>query len=299
MVTVFLRGGLGNQMFQYATGLSLAKKQETEVVFDTVFLNDRFPRKDFAYRTYDLDIFTLDQHFTSLSKISAKFPIPGVWLGLDLSLSKVWDILGTQKILREKDDYLFDVSILEAGPDVLLWGRWQNEKYFKDIESDVRAAFRFRNPLNAEAVAIAKEIEATNSVSLHIRRGDYAAFKTTQKLWGGTDLDYYHRAAKHIAAQIEHPQFYIFSDDIAWSRENLKLEYPMTFVPASAAGAKGECHLELMSLCKYHIITNSTFSWWGAWLDPRPDKTVIAPKQWQASPKVMSTELVPADWILL
>ena len=299
MVTVFLRGGLGNQMFQYALGLSIAKKNSTEVCCDTTFLNDRFPRKDFAYRNYDLDVFVLDQRFTPLSKISEALPIPGVWLGIDLVCLKAGEMAGLWHIKKEVGDHDFDPELFNIRDSMILWGRWQNEKYFKDIEADVRAAFRFRNPLNAEATAIAHEIKNTNSVSLHVRRGDYAAFKTTQKLWGGTDLDYYQRAAKYVAQKIEKPHFFIFSDDVAWSRENLKLDFPMTFVPASAAGKKGECHLELMSLCKNHIITNSTFSWWGAWLDPRPEKIVIAPKQWQNDPPISGDKVVPEGWILI
>lgn len=288
-------------MFQYATGLSFAKKYHTELLLDTTHLNDRIPRRHFAFRTYDLDVFRMEPRLTVLSKISTHLPIPGVWLGLDLMMMGIRDVFGVQKMIieDERPGRPNDFLMARAGPNSLLYGRWQNEKYFKDVEFDVRTAFRFRNPLGGDAATIAREIKNTNSVSLHVRRGDYAAFKTTQKLWGGTDLDYYHRAAKHIATQTNHPHFYIFSDDIAWSRENLKLEYPMTFVSASAAGAKGECHLELMSLCKHHIITNSTFSWWGAWLDPRADKLVIAPKQWQAEPKVLSSDVVPEGWILL
>src|SRR5258708_1638123 len=114
MVTVFLRGGLGNQMFEYAAGLRLAKKKNTALSLDSVHLSDRFPRKNFTYRIYDMDIFNIEPRFTTLSKIANTLPIPGIWLGLDLLLIGLRDALGIQKILQEKSER-FDPAVLAAG----------------------------------------------------------------------------------------------------------------------------------------------------------------------------------------
>lgn len=298
MVTVFLRGGLGNQMFQYAAGLGIAERNNASLLLDAVFLNDRFPRRQFAYRTYDLGVFELDQRLTTLSRISSTFPIPGVWLACDLALVKGKTIFGAQTILRERREHEVDPAVARASGDVILWGRWQNEKYFQNVEQQLRSAFRFRQPLAGAAEHIANEIVATSAVSLHVRRGDYAAFKGVEALHGKTDLAYYERGVRYISERVHNPHFFIFSDDIAWCRENLHLNVPATYVPSEAAGPHDAFHLQLMSLCDHHIITNSTFSWWGAWLDPRPEKIVVAPKRWY-NDREEQPDIIPAGWMLL
>lgn len=290
-------------MFQYACGLAVAKRNGARLVLDTTYLNDRFPRPQFSYRTYDLGIFALndDAHFTALSRASFAAPIPGVWLGLDLVLMQGRAALGSLHIIKEKQEHVFDPAVLAARGNVLLWGRWQTEKYFEDVARDVRAAFRFRASLTGEAAHVAEEIAtaSTRSVSLHVRRGDYAAFKGVEALHGKTDLGYYDRAAAYVASRVQSPHFFIFSDDISWCRENLKLPFPATFVDSSAAGPHAAFHLELMSRCAHHIITNSTFSWWGAWLDARAGKIVVAPKRWYADPGMWESGMVSSMWTKL
>lgn len=297
MVKVFLRGGLGNQMFQYALGLRLALKNKADLVLDTTFLNDRFPRKEITFRTYDLDVFTLTPRFTALSKISRAVPIPAVWLGGDLVLSELKNLIGISRFIKENKDYVFDEKVLQAGGNVTLWGRWQSEKYFADIEKEVRDALRFRHPLTGEAARLADEIRGENSVSLHIRRGDYVAFKSMKAIMGETDISYYARAAEYIGARVPEPHFFVFSDDIAWGRENVTSPFKMTYVSDASRGPKDSHHLELMSLCKHNIITNSTFSWWGAWLNRNPEKIVIAPKRWHTGAIPGQDDIILATWV--
>ncbi|OGY99372.1 MAG: hypothetical protein A3B13_01085 [Candidatus Liptonbacteria bacterium RIFCSPLOWO2_01_FULL_45_15] len=329
-ITVFLRGGLGNQMFQYALGFNLAKKNNADLVLDTTFLNDRFPRKEFTYRAFDLDVFTLSPsqvssdeiwegkpRFSTLSKISEKLPIPGVWLGLDLVFMIVKKIFGATKIIKEKKNHIFDPEVLSAKGNIILWGRWQCEKYFSDIAPDIRKEFCFKEKLSGspsqissdetwegEAVKIAQEIESTNSISIHVRRGDYVKFENMKKIAGETDVSYYTRAISYIAERVISPNFFVFSDDIPWCRENLwfdathhkKIPPAVTFLDEKTAGSKNSYHLELMSLCKHNIIANSTFSWWGAWLNKNPQKIVIAPKRWYGGEDSDTIDIIPADW---
>ncbi len=303
--TVFLFGGLGNQMFQYALGLHLAKKNNAQLLLDTTFLNDRFPRKEFTYRVFDLDIFTLSSdeikenkpHFTALSKLSEKFPVPGLWLGLDIAFMKIREIFFGRKIIKEKNEHHFDPEVLRAQGNFLLWGYWQSEKYFADNADDVRRAFRFKRELAGEAAAVAEKIRNSNSVSLHVRRGDYVKFESVKKITGGTDLSYYSRAVAYMADHVSAPHFFIFSDDSAWCRENIKIPYSVTYLDDASAGPKAAFHLQLMSLCKHNIIANSTFSWWGAWLNAHPDKIVVAPEQWNTSPKGDQADIIPEGWI--
>jgi Glycosyl transferase family 11 len=297
MVTVFLRGRLGNQMFQYALGLHLAQKNNTQLLLDTTFIHDRFPRREFTYHDFELDIFDIEPRFTALSRISGSVPVPGLWLGLDLGLTKAADVLGARKIIKEKQEHVFDPTVLNARGNLLLWGRWQNEKYFADIATAVRRAFTFRHPLEGEAKALGEEIAACNAVSLHVRRGDYATFKSVEKLMGAPDLSYYARAVEYMGKHVRDPQFFVFSDDIAWCKDNLRLSYPVTFVEPSSAGPKSAFHFELMTRCKHNIIANSTFSWWAAWRNENQDKIVVSPTKWYASG--MANDIVPQTWVAL
>src|SRR5258708_7928415 len=298
MVTGFLRGGLGNQMFEYAAGLRLAKKKNTTLALDSVHLSDRFPRKNFTYRVYDMDIFNIEPRFTILSKIANTLPIPGIWLGLDLLLIGLRDVLGIQKMLQEKSER-FDPAVLTAGENTLLFGRWQSEKYFADIVDDIRTAFRFRHSLEGEAKVLGEKIRSVNSVSLHVRRGDYASFKNVEKVMGATNVPYYEKAASYIAERVKDPQFFVFSDDIEWCKTNIKLKFPVTFMSPESEGPKASYHLELMSLCKHNIVANSTFSWWGAWLNSNPQKIVTAPEHWYADGRGGDEDIIPEKWIKL
>lgn len=294
MVTVFLRGGLGNQMFQYAAGLGLARRNHARLVFDTTLLRDRFPRHEITFREYALDIFTIAPEFTVLSKISSRIPVPGLWVAGDLALMKLRDALGIQKVMKEKQECIFDPAVFHAGDNTLLWGFWQVPKYFSDVEEELRAAFRFRHSLAGVAADIAREMEKTNAVALHVRCADYLLPKY-RGLYGATDLGYYEKAVAYIADRVKNHALFVFSDDIAWCKAHFHFPYPMTFVDRASEGAKSSFHLQLMSLCKHNIIANSSFSWWGAWLNRNPQKIVIAPKRWTLDAE--SDDVIPENWV--
>lgn len=298
-----LRGGLGNQMFQYALGVALAKANGSGVKLDAVYLQDRLPRgRGHTHRNFDLDLFTLNDTpcLTSLSRAAQGVPIPGLWLGIDFFMRMGTRVMaGGEKVVREKS-LTFDPRILEERGDLLLVGYWQSEKYFTDVSEDVRKAFRFKHPLEGEAKEIGRQIRSLNSISLHVRRGDFAALKNVERVVGKTDLSYYGRAADYMHEHskkmgIEVPTFFVFSDEIEWCKERLKLPFPTIYVDQASAGPKASHHLQLMSLCRHNIIANSTFSWWGAWLNADPEKMVIAPKRWWTNnPR---EDLVPERWI--
>lgn len=298
MITVILRGGLGNQMFQYASGLGIAKSNGTDLVLDATYLNDRSPRGSFTRRNYCLDIFDMKPKLTRLSNISARVPIPGLWLGMDFAGTVAGDLVGLHEFLREKKNYVFDKGVFGGGNSSVLWGFWQTEKYFAGAEAEVRAAFRFK-PSGNEAIAKAREaILHSNAVSLHVRRGDYLLPKFA-KFYGATDVSYYEKALAYIAERVTSPKIFVFSDDIAWCKEHIKTPFPLTFMGDDTAGAKASGHLELMSLCKHNIITNSSFSWWGAWLNENPGKIVIAPQRWSVDGCDERCDVTPEGWIKL
>jgi hypothetical protein len=303
MVTVLLRGGLGNQMFQYATGMGVAKRNATELRLDTIFLKERLPIRNRTYRDYCLDIFSHSSEvsLTGLSKIRHIMPIPGLWLCLDFLGIQLRKILGIQKLIRQRD-LGFDPAVLEYRGDLILFGYWMSEKFFADVELELRQAFRFAHPLEGEAKEIGKHIKMSNSVSLHVRRGDYVSLKEVKSSMGETDLSYYERALSYVKEQSdrkeeETPTVFVFSDDIEWCRQALRLPFPTVYVAPSSEGPRASYHLQLMSMCRNNIIANSTFSWWGAWLNDNPQKIVVAPKRWFA--KEVNEDIVPARWTRL
>lgn len=294
MVTVFLQGGLGNQMFQYAVGLHLAKKQNSEPLLDTTLLEDRFSQRKFTRRSFSLDVFTLEPRFTLLSHIASAVPVPGLWFNLDRIYMQLAEAAGARNIIRERSQE-FDPSVLNAKGNIALkYGYWQSERYFSAIAEDIRRAFTFKHPFNDEAKELARKIESTNSVSLHVRRGDYLV---PNNLLQPLDLQYYKRAVAYIAEHTKDPEFFVFSDDIDWCVANLSLPFPATYVTNSTAGPRASHHMQLMSLCRHNVIANSSFSWWGAWLNRNPGKIVVTPKRWFPNGSSGANDLIPLGWV--
>ncbi|HEY5220744.1 MAG TPA: alpha-1,2-fucosyltransferase [Candidatus Paceibacterota bacterium] len=297
MITVILRGGLGNQMFQYATGIGIAKHNLTSLAIDAAYLNDGSPRGNFTRRSYSLDIFAVKPRLTALSKISEKAPVPALWLGMDFAAAFAGELFG-RKFFSEKKGHLFDEQVFNVGNTAVIWGFWQTEKYFIQAEDEVRAAFRFPAPGNEAIVRAKDEVSRVNAVALHVRRGDYLHPKYS-KVYGGTDTSYYDAAIAHMAARVKSPTLFVFSDDIAWCKEHIKAPFPVVFMADETAGSKASGHLELMSLCKHNIIANSSFSWWGAWLNENQGKIVVAPKKWEEGLAADAIDTIPAGWVTL
>jgi hypothetical protein len=190
----------------------------------------------------------------------------------------------------------FDPEVAERQPPAYFEGYWQSEKYFIEARSTLLEELEVKSPLTGGNLAIANEMERCESVSIHVRRGDYAADPRTLAVHGLCGPDYYKRADAHLQAARGSLVGFVFSDDISWCRQNLKLSMPLRFVDHNDAGRNFE-DLRLMSRCKHHVIANSSFSWWGAWLNPREHKVVIAPSKWFATPDRDAKDIVPPGWI--
>jgi len=293
MIITRLTGGIGNQMFQYAAGRRLAVKNNAELKLDVgVFKNytDGTPRK------YNLRAFNIAENFASEEEIrKLKNSKESALSLIKKKIGFKTSSLKGKRFIAEKH-FHFDPEILSLGNSVYLEGYWQSEKYFADIEDVIRKDFTVKIPPSEENQKMTEKIQSENSVSLHIRRGDYVADKKTNQFHGCCSLDYYAEAAKIIGKKISNPHFFVFSDDIAWAKENLKLDYPMTFADINDDEHSFE-DMRLMSLCRHHIIANSSFSWWEAWLNSDPEKIVIAPKKWFNDPNIDTSELTPEKWI--
>jgi hypothetical protein len=190
----------------------------------------------------------------------------------------------------------FNPAILRLTDNISLDGYWQSEKYFSDIAPVIRSDFTVRvepEGLNREVASV---INGCNAISIHFRRGDYVTDAKIAARHGACTNDYFIKAVELIKARVERPHFFVFSDDPAWVREHFTIPHTMTLVDHNGPDKAHE-DLRLMSLCRHHIIANSSFSWWGAWLNPRPDKIVIAPLRWFNDPTVDTSDLIPESWL--
>ncbi len=292
MVISNIIGGLGNQMFQYAAGRALSLVRNEPLHLDISGFNG----------------YTLHQGF----ELSRVFVCPAVIA----SKTEIRDILGWQhlpgikRILARPSMEVFRCNGFVVEPHYHYWpkikyapkacylsGYWQSDQYFKSHATTIRADFTFKSPLLENNAALAKQISLVNAVSLHIRRGDYVSNQKTTAMHGVCSLDYYRAAIELIVERVQQPYFYIFSDDIAWVKDNLKIDFPLQYVDYND-GLDSYNDMHLMSLCQHHIIANSSFSWWGAWLNPSPQKIVIAPKKWFAKESNVKDRF-PQGWITL
>ncbi|MEK7202850.1 MAG: alpha-1,2-fucosyltransferase [Patescibacteria group bacterium] len=258
-----IQGGLGNQMFQYACGRNLELSGK-KIIFDTSFFNGDKAKKDTA-RNFKLNNFDI--------KTKAKF-----------SNKKYLIINIINKIKRKlgfKQEFFY-----------------QSEKYFKNIKNIIHKEFTLKNSLAKESLMWQEKISMTeNSVSLHIRRGDYVQKKETNAFHGTCDIQYYKKAIEKITEILKNKniEIFVFSDDIDWAKENLLLSYPTHFVSDPQIPDYEE--IFLISLCRHNIIANSTFSWWGAWLNKNSNKIIMAPKQWTVAKTSDELDILPINWI--
>ena len=187
-------------------------------------------------------------------------------------------------------------GIVDLRRDCYLYGYWQSERYFFSVSDSIRSEFTFQAPLTGNNKQLSDEIADCQAVSLHVRRGDYVNDRKTSQLMYACSEAYYQAAIDYIAGQVDQPVYFVFSDDIAWCQRNLRLSSPHFWVSHNS-GAESYRDMQLMSLCRHHIIANSSFSWWGAWLNSRSDKIVVAPRRWFAKP-INTSDLVPREWKL-
>ena len=225
------------------------------------------------------------------------FNLPHTEFCINQPLKKVIEFLFFKKIYERKQD----PNSLRAFEKKYFWpllyfkGFYQSERFFADIKDDVREAFTFdKRNANERSLRLLEQIGSdANAVSLHIRRGDYLLPKHWETTGSICQLPYYQNAIAEMNQRMNHPSYYVFSDDIPWVRENLPLEN-VVYVDWNK-GEDSWQDMMLMSCCRHHIICNSTFSWWGAWLNPREDKIVIAPNRWFRHCE--TPNIYPAGWL--
>ena len=291
MIITEINGGLGNQMFQYACGRALAHKNKERLYIDTRSLINAKTTVEFTARPYELGIFNIQAEEMSPALRSRFFP-----KAIPLKVLYKWIL--NYKIYTEPAFY-FNKAIFEVKGNVFLRGYWQTEKYLKAAEDIIRKDFAFEKKKNEETLALADSMQRTNAVSLHVRRGDYVSSPSANSFHGLAGLEYYQKAIALIKEKTVDPFFYIFSDDAAWAEEHLAKDNSNTLVIKHNTGKDSWQDMYLMSICNHHIIANSSFSWWGAWLNNKEGKIVTAPKIWFADEKMnnQTRDLKPAGWL--
>lgn len=288
MIVVRLSGALGNQMFEYAAGRSLALRNNTQLKLDASFYSLNLEPK----RIYSLGTFKIKEDFASEDELE------DLKVNENNPLRKYFPRLSAQMNFNHKPSHVREAnlktSFLTLPDNTYLDGYWQSEKYFKWIEKIIRREFEFKTPPVGLNARVLNAITHTNSVSIHIRRTDYLNSRS-QKLYYHCPESYFTNAVELVASRVNQPKFYIFSDDPDWVKRNLKLKFPTTYIVNNSIDMGYE-DLRLMSNCKHNIIVNSSFSWWGAWLNYHKNKIIIAPKKWFLNPQENINDRIPLSW---
>jgi len=298
MIIVRLMGGLGNQMFQYAFGRAMSLKMKNKLAFDISLLEKGKERSDFTYRKLGLNKFKIDLEIIEHETVDRI-------LKLELSFRdklrrKILNFTGTKHsmknlIVEESLKYSKDYTFIPQ--NCVLQGYWQSENYFLKDQKTIRNDFSLQHILENFDKNIIHQIQESCSVGIHIRRGDYIFNPDFNKIYDVCDYTYYQKAIKKIQSLLESPKFFVFSDEIEWVNKNMK--FPQGTVFVSKPDNLPIEDLALFSICKHAILANSTFSWWGAWLNENSEKKIIAPQVWTKSSTMNDIEIVPKRWITI
>lgn len=285
-------GGLGNQMFQYAAGRALSILRGMPLYLDVS-----------GFTGYGLHQgFELDRVFSCPVTLAEPQDVRAV---LGWQSSRFARRIFARPALRFLRNHHFMVEphfhywpgICNVPLPNYLMGYWQSERYFSDVAQTIRTDFTFRQPMSSRNLEFAEKIGAVNAVSLHVRRGDYVSDPRTTATNGVCPVSYFDTAIRYISARVTAPHFFVFSDDMEWVRANLHIDHPRHYVDHNR-GSESYNDMRLMGLCRHHIIANSSFSWWGAWLNPCEDKIVIVPQRWFANDNDVK-DLFPPGWTAL
>ncbi len=276
MIITRLHGGLGNQLFQYAAGRALATRLGTDLAIDERTLPEIGFRPCKAHFNWTLS--SADQLPPIKSDGLVKYGL--------------WRLFGRHPKLQREKGLGYDPSFETWSDDTYLHGYWQSQQYFLPIEATLRDDLQITTPPSTQNAEMAAKISEHAAVSLHVRRGDYLALAAHNVC---TEA-YYQAALEKVATLTDAtPHVFVFSDEPDWARENLPLPFEKTIVDFNGPTTDYE-DLRLMSLCQHNVIANSSFSWWGAWLNSNPNKVVAGPATWFGNDKLHNPDILPKTW---
>lgn len=285
-VSVRLVGGLGNQMFQYSAARAIALRHGVSLKLDLSWFGTDPDRK------YALSPFSIDaETFVANRQLPINFTERvrrRIRRGLRARKGGVPSY--TEKSFR------YDSVIETLYPPVELEGYFQSERYFDGCREQILRDFTLRETPESTTGELLERICGSESIALHIRRGDYVSNAAASAFHGTLGMAYYKVGLDIARRGMNRPHCFVFSDDPQWARENLKTDVPTTYIDIHSTDLAHE-DLRLMRACRSFVVANSSFSWWGAWLGQREGKTVVAPARWFKDDKIDTSDLIPSDWI--
>ncbi len=290
MFYIKLQGGLGNQLFQYAFGLAASRETGHSFALDISRFGKEGPK--YTPRHFQLDNFNISASVLPIED-SARFHtiVPRM-------IRKIKDRL------NRKNDHVFNPDNLKVRDRQYVEGLWQSDKYFKKYANEIRKEFSLKKPYGVAAKEIANKIQELNSqgvetILVHVRRGDFVTNQASLSLLGVLDNEYFSRGIDTISEKLDNKSIkhiFVATEDPEWVKQNINFKYDFTII--SRPGIEDFEEMMLMSLCKHFVISNSTFSWWSAWLSNNTNKIVVAPKIWmRGKPEVETSDLVPVEWV--
>lgn len=300
MIIIKIKGGLGNQLFQYAYARALSERFKVPLRLDIT----NYDGTDTSEENLDM-VFKRGyglQHLNTLGSIATRKEISS-FKKFQIRKGRIWflynKLIANESKYVEERQFTYNEKYAKTNffietSNIYADGYWQSEKYFKDYEDLIRNEFEFKDDPDEINLKIIQEMQKSNSVSLHVRRGNFLIPRYNNH-HGICPLNYYTKAIEVMAERVPNPTFFVFSDDMKWVRESIKTQFPITFVDINGPDKDYE-DLRLMSKCKNHIIANSSFSWWGAWLAKNKNKVVTYPSQifkkgWDTS------DFAPKEWL--
>jgi hypothetical protein len=295
MVIVKLKGGLGNQMFQYAFGRRIASENNLTLKLD---ISD-FDRDVEYKRSYSLKCFNIIENIADKKDLrKAEVFLCENHFGKCLRVVSRLIPYHKRYILREKRVFVFDPRVLGRHRDIYIDGYWQNGKYFSNIDHIVRKEFTFKHGVSDANRDAAQQIQNTHSIGIHVR--NYGVNQCGKDLKDINEYcimngHYYQEAVNYVKKILGDIYIYVFSDDIEYAKQIIQIDCPIRFMCSSRNRDFEE--LQLLCSCKHQITANSTFSWWAGWLNDNPSKIVVAPERWFSSSRFDTSDLIPKDWI--
>ena len=281
-VYVRLLGGLGNQLFQYAMGRALADARQVELVLDP-----RFILRKGCISGLAIDEFAIRARYLTDTE-AAYFKEP-IWKLSRALRRQINPWLG----YYHETVHSFDAAALTQSLEVMLSGFWQSERYFSNYGHQLRTDLVLKSQMPSAAVKLAKQMASGPSVAMHVRRGDYLTDPKALVKHGVTSAHYYQTALQLMIEKLGDVDLYVFSDDPDWVRTNI--QHPK-IIFVSDFGFSAEQDLWLISACQHQIIANSSFSWWGAYLNDYASKIIVAPQPWFDAKHMAQQDIIPADW---
>jgi hypothetical protein len=286
----YLQGGLGNQMFQYAIARALSEHYQSTFLLDHSWFDSL--QIETTPRPYQLGFLKIQE----VAQTTVGFPKrPKRLKRLIQKFLPFGPIVYYQQNAFEFDAELLNLDRL-GERDLFLFGYWQAFPYLEPIKMILQQEFKTQQAISDHYQSFLKHIGASESVMLHIRRGDYVNSPSAAKFHGALALNYYQQAIEELLLNKPNAHFFIFSDDLPWAKEALPKDLQITFVENALQADDAAQELQLMYACKHHIIANSSLSWWGAWLKQDCGGFVFAPNRWISDSSLDLSNLLPAHW---